>query len=159
MKAFTLIYRRFSSNHRLREVVSLYVSDRLMYLFSGLIVLSLVGMFLESWRLILYPYLVVIGVGITIGMWNAVKKKPGMLWLPIFISGGYLVLFIILDVITRNDPAGGNSYILGMTPALAIYLLGILPLAVVASLIYALIFDPGDVEEMDKEFKTGEVAE
>jgi hypothetical protein len=137
----------------------LYVSDRIMYLFSGLIVLSLVGMFLESWRLILYPYLIVIGVAITLGMWNSVKKKPGMLWVPIVIAGGYLTLFITLDVITRNDPAGGSTYILGMTPSLAIYLLGILPLAVIASLIYALIFDPGDTEEMEKEFRTGEAAE
>ncbi|MCW1929410.1 hypothetical protein [Bhargavaea beijingensis] len=137
----------------------MYVSDRIMYLFSGLIGLSLVGMFLESWRLILYPYLVVIGVAITVGMWNVVKKRPGMLWVPILIAGGYLALFIILDVITRNDPAGGSSYVLGMTPGLAIYLLGILPLAVLASLIYALIFDPGDVAEMEQEFRTGEAAE
>lgn len=78
---------------------------------------------------------------------------------PILIAGGYLALFIILDVITRNDPAGGSSYVLGMTPGLAIYLLGILPLAVLASLIYALIFDPGDVAEMEQEFRTGEAAE
>jgi len=32
-------------------------------------------------------------------------------------------------------------------------------LAVLASLIYALIFDPGDVAEMEQEFRTGEAAE
>ncbi|SEJ13741.1 hypothetical protein SAMN04488127_1075 [Bhargavaea ginsengi] len=136
----------------------MYVSDRIMYLFSGLIVLSLVGMFLQSWRLILYPYLVVIGVAITIGIWKAVRNRPALLWVPISVAGGYIVLFVTLDLITRNDPAGGSTYVLGMTPGLALYLLGILPLAVIASLIYALIFDPGDIEEMENEFKTGEAA-
>ena len=131
----------------------------MMYLFSGLIALSLVGMFMESWRLILYPYVIVIGVAITVGMWRAVREKPGMIWVPTVIAGGYLALFVTLDVITRSDPAGGSHYILGMTPALALYLLGILPLAVIASLIYALIFDPDDMEEMDREFRTGEAAE
>ncbi|MET3576317.1 hypothetical protein ACFFIY_00745 [Bhargavaea ullalensis] len=137
----------------------MYVSDRIMYLFSGLIVLSLLGMFMQSWRLILYPYLLVIGIVITLGMWKAVKKSRAKLWVPGLVAGGYLALFISLDVITRSDPAGGSGYILGMTPSLALYLLGILPLAVIASLLYALLFDGSDTEALKQEFRSGEAAE
>ncbi|SIT79673.1 hypothetical protein [Edaphobacillus lindanitolerans] len=137
----------------------MYVNDRIMYVFSGLIVLSLAGMFMQSWRLILYPYLIVIGLAITIGIWRAVKRSPAKIWVPALVAGGYVALFATLDIITRNDPAGGNHYFLGMTPSLAIYLLGILPLAVIASLLYALLFDAEDTETLKQEFKREEAAE
>ena len=43
------------------------LSDRLVYILLGLLALILLGMLLASWRVVLYPFLVVIGVSILFG--------------------------------------------------------------------------------------------
>lgn len=115
-------------------------TDKLIYsllVFTGIMI---VGMFLASWRLILYAYLIMIGISILFGLLRHVKVNRSFMWIPIGTSIAYLTLYVWLDLITLGSPNGGEGLILGMTPATALYFLGIWPLSVLVSLLYAWTF-------------------
>lgn len=115
-------------------------SDKLIYLLLILISLTFIGTVTGSWRLILYPYLIVIGIAILFGVLKNVKKQPYKIWIPIVVSVIYLVLYGWLDIMTIDSPTGGESYIFGLTPSMALYLLLIWPLANIICLLYAWTF-------------------
>lgn len=115
-------------------------SDKLIYTLLILVSLSLLGMLTASWRLILYSYLIVIGLAIFTGISKSVKENPRKIWIPILVSGAYLLLYAWLDILTMNSPTGGSASIFGLTPSLALYVLGIWPLANIICLLYAWTF-------------------
>lgn len=117
----------------------LYVStvDKIIYTMTTLIAVMLIGMFLSSWRLIIYPYTFVIGLTLCLGMIRTITRNNFYLLIPTSISLIYLLLYGILDVITTSDPLGGTSYIVGMAPSMAVFLLGIWPMSIVVCLLYA----------------------
>ncbi|KAA0965210.1 hypothetical protein FQ087_02550 [Sporosarcina sp. ANT_H38] len=116
------------------------ISDKIIYTFLLLVSVTLIGMLTGSWRIILYPYLVVIGIAILAGLVKNVKRNPRKIWIPASVSLAYIILYSWLDMITIDSPTGGTSYILGLTPSMAIYLLGIWPLANLICLLYAWTF-------------------
>lgn len=115
-------------------------SDKVIYTLFVLVTLTLIGMFVGSWRVILYPYLIVIGIAILLGLMKTIKQNPKMIVVPIVVSAVYLVLYIWLDIMTLNLPTGGVKYVFGLTPSMALYLLGIWPLANIICLLYAWTF-------------------
>lgn len=119
----------------------MHVSDRMIYLFLVLIIASLVGMVTDSWRLILYPYLIVVGLMVLFGLWKPIKryasKKSVLAYL---ISLVYLIMFISLDVMTRDSLSGGENLIFGLTPSMALYMTVIFPAGSIVCLLYALTF-------------------
>lgn len=124
-----------------KEEKAMHVSDKMIYLFLVLIAVSLVGMLIDAWRLILYPYLIVVGLMILFGLWKPIKryasKKSVLAYLVSFI---YLIMFISLDIITRDSLLGGESLIFGLTPSMALYMTIIFPAGSIVCLLYALTF-------------------
>lgn len=118
----------------------MHVPDKVIYLFLVLVSLTFVGMIFQSWRMILYPYLLVIGITVFIGLWKSIKRIPTKIWIPVIVSVIYIVLYGGLDFISRDSLTGGDYYIFGLTPTMALYLIGLLPLAVLICLLYALTF-------------------
>ncbi len=118
----------------------MHVSDKWIYTFLFLISLSFVGMILQSWRIILYPYLIVIGLSVLFGLWKSIKRNPTKIWIPISISIIYFILYGWFDALTYQSPSGGDTYFLGLVPSTALYMLTIFPLAVIVCLLYAITF-------------------
>lgn len=115
-------------------------TDKLVYTLLFLVSLILIGIVIGSWRIVLYSYLIVIGMAVLFGMLKSVKNNPRKIWIPVSVSVIYLILYGWLDVMTLDLPTGGNNYIFGLTPSIALYVLGIWPLAILMCLIYAWTF-------------------
>ena len=126
-------------------------SNRLIYALLGLVTLMLIGMLLSSWRVILYPLLLVIGISILFGY---TRELPGRKW-PLLVAGPivllYGLLFAVIDIMTGGEPTGSTNYVLGMTPPMALYIIGFPLLIVLAGVLYGLTFEQEDVQEVIEE--------
>lgn len=122
------------------------LSSKLMYVLLGLTVLMLIGMLTGSWRVVLYSFLLMAGVSILFGF---TRELLGSLR-PLLVAGtvvlSFGVLFVVLDVMTGMQPTGSTNYVLGMTPAMAWYLIGFPPLALLAGILYAVTFKEEEPE-------------
>lgn len=127
------------------------LSNRLIYAMLGLVVLMLIGMLLSSWRIILYPLILVIGVSILFGYTRELPEKK---W-PLLVAGSivmlYGLLFIVLDFMSGGEPTGSTNYVLGMTPPMALYIISFPLLIVLAGVLYGLTFKQEDVQEVVEE--------
>lgn len=129
----------------------MHVSNKMIYLFLILVTLSLLGMILGSWRIILYPYLIIIGLMILFGVWDPIKpytsKKSSVAYI---ISIVYFVFFIILDRLISNSLTGGDGFIFGLTPSMAFFMTTIFPSGTIVCLLYALMFESDlSIEKME----------
>jgi hypothetical protein len=132
-----------------------------MYVLLGLTVLMLIGMLTGSWRAILYPFLLVVGVSILFGFTREIGtgSRPLLVAGPVVIL--FVVLFVVLDISTGMQPTGGASRVLGMTPPMAWYLLGFPPLVILVGILYAVTFQNEEPEtpqqpHRDAEGESGE---
>jgi hypothetical protein len=142
------------------------LSSKLMYVLLGLTVLMLIGMLIGSWRVILYPFLLVVGVSILFGFTREIgqRSRPLLVAGPVVIL--FVVLFVVLDISTGMQPTGSDSRVLGMTPPMAWYLLGFPPLVILVGILYAVTFQNEDPEtpeqsqqsQRDAEGENGEAA-
>lgn len=127
------------------------LSNRLMYAVLGLVALMLVGMMLSSWRVVLYPLILVIGICILFGY---TRELPGRKW-PLAVAGSIIVLygllFVVLDVMTGGEPTGSTDYVLGMTPPMALYIISFPLLVILAGVLYGLTFKQEDIQEVIEE--------
>ena len=127
------------------------LSNRMIYAVLGLVVLMLVGMLLSSWRVILYPLILLIGISILFGY---TRELPGRKW-PLLVAGSIVVLygllFILLDLLTGGEPTGSTNYVLGMTPPMALYIISFPLLVILAGVLYGLTFVQEDVQEVVEE--------
>lgn len=130
------------------------LSNRLIYAMLGLVVLMFIGMLLSSWRVVLYPLILLLGVSILFGY---TRELPGRKW-PLLVAGSIVVLygllFIVLDLMTGGEPTGSTNYVLGMTPPMALYIIGFPLLVVLAGVLYGLTFKQEDVQEVIEERDT-----
>ncbi len=138
------------------------LSSKLMYVLLGLTVLMLIGMLTGSWRAILYPFLLVVGVSILFGF----TRELGSRNRPLLVAGPVVillaVLFLVLDITTGMQPTGSGSRVLGMTPPMAWYLLGFPPLGILAGILYAVTFqneEPETPQRVANEADEGENGE
>ena len=127
------------------------LSNRMIYVVLGLVVLMLVGMLLSSWRVILYPLTFLIGISILFGY---TRELPGKKW-PLLVAGSVVVLygllFVLLDLLTGGEPTGSTNYVLGMTPPMALYIISFPLLVILAGVLYGLTFQQEDVQEVVEE--------
>ncbi|MGB3682076.1 MAG: hypothetical protein WA990_06270 [Rubrobacteraceae bacterium] len=127
------------------------LSNRLIYAVLGLVTLMLIGMLLSSWRVILYPLILVIGISILFGY---TRELAGRKW-PFLVAGSVVVLygllFILLDLLTGGEPTGSTNYVLGMTPPMALYIISFPLLVILAGVLYGLTFKQEDVQEVIEE--------
>lgn len=114
--------------------------DKLIYTLLSLVIITFIGTITGSWRFILYPYLIVIGIAILFGILKNVKQNPWKMWIPVSVVIVYIILYAWLDIMTIDTPTGGSKYIFGLTPSMALYILGIWPLANLICLLYAWTF-------------------
>ncbi|MFJ7736655.1 hypothetical protein ACIQ2D_09945 [Lysinibacillus sp. NPDC097287] len=114
--------------------------DKLIYTLLSLVIITFIGTITGSWRFILYPYLIVIGIAILFGILKNVKQNPWKIWIPASVVIAYSILYVWLDIMTIDTPTGGSKYIFGLTPSMALYILGIWPLANIICLLYAWTF-------------------
>ncbi|KOP78554.1 hypothetical protein AMS59_11985 [Lysinibacillus sp. FJAT-14745] len=114
--------------------------DKLIYTLLSLVIITFIGTITGSWRFILYPYLIVIGIAILFGILKNVKQNPRKMWIPVSVVIVYIILYAWLDIMTIDTPTGGSKYIFGLTPSMALYILGIWPLANLICLLYAWTF-------------------
>ncbi|CAN5164834.1 hypothetical protein BH20ACT11_BH20ACT11_08270 [soil metagenome] len=138
------------------------LSSKLMYVLLGLTVLMLIGMLTGSWRVILYPFLLVVGVSILFGFTREIgnRSRPLLIAGPVVIL--FVVLFLVLDISTGMQPTGSASRVLGMTPPMAWYLLGFPPLAILVGVLYAVTFqneEPETPQRVANEAAEGENGE
>ncbi|MFS0644416.1 hypothetical protein [Siminovitchia sp. 179-K 8D1 HS] len=122
-------------------------TDQAIYALLGLSIVMFIGMVTGSWRAVLYPYLLMIGLAIFLGLIKDVKKNPRKIWIPVTVTAIYLLLYIFHDVITLDSPSGGTGFIFGLSPAMALYIFGIWPMAVLVCLLYTLTFPKDDVTQ------------
>jgi hypothetical protein len=128
------------------------LSDRLIYVLLGLTVLMIVGMLTSSWRMILYPVILVMGISILFGFLRELPERKRALLVAGSVAGGFALLFVIIDIMTGGEPTGrSTTYVLGMTPPTALYMLGFPLLVVLAGVLYALTFQQEDVQEVLEE--------
>lgn len=114
--------------------------DQVIYVLLGLVIVMLIGMVTGSWRFVLYPFLLVIGLAIFMGLIKDIERNPRKIWIPVSVSVIYFILYIAHDLITLNSPTGGTGFVFGLTPAMALYFFGIWPLAVLVCLLYVITF-------------------
>ncbi|MBA2692090.1 MAG: hypothetical protein H0U65_06295, partial [Rubrobacter sp.] len=91
------------------------LSDRLVYILLGLLALILIGMLLASWRIVLYPFLLVVGISILFGFVRRIQEGDSLV--PALVAGSVVVLFFILfiwvDVLSGGEPTGSTNYVFG----------------------------------------------
>lgn len=126
----------------------------MIYAMLGLVVLMFIGMLLSSWRVVLYPLILLIGISILFGY---TRELPGRKW-PLLVAGSIVVLygllFIVLDLMTGGKPTGSTNYVLGMTPPMALYIISFPLLVILAGMLYGLTFKQEDVQEVIEERDT-----
>ncbi len=128
------------------------LSDRLIYALGGLAILMIIGMFASSWRMIVYPVILVMGISILFGFVSELPNRKR----PLLVAGSVVVLFgllfTLIDIMTGGDPTGrSTNYVLGMTPPTALYMISFPLLIVLAGVLYGLTFQQEDVEEVLEE--------
>ena len=127
------------------------LSNRMIYAVLGLVILMLIGMLLSSWRVVLYPLVLLIGISILFGY---TRELPGRKW-PLVVAGSIVVLygllFILVDILTGGEPTGSTNYVLGMTPPMALYIISFPLLVILVGVLYGLTFKQEDVQEVIEE--------
>lgn len=113
-------------------------TDRLVTLLLVLTCTMIVGMLTASWRVVLYPYLIVIGVVILLGIGTRRSRDSLLMWMGIGVPLCYFVLYIWLDVVMQGAEGASSDLILGLVPTTAIYFFAIWPFGLVVGGLYAL---------------------
>lgn len=112
-------------------------TDRLVTLLLVLVCIMIAGMLTTSCRVVLYPYLVVIGVVILLGVGTRRSRDSVLMWLGIGVPLGYFALYIWLEVAMRDNPGESTTLVLGVVPTTAIYFFAIWPFGLVVAILYA----------------------
>lgn len=110
------------------------VVDRLALALLVLAVLTLAGMLVGSWQLVLYPTLLTIGVLLAVSVARNGRPAFGV---PAGVTALLLVLFGILHAMGVADPSGRGT-VLGWDPMTALYLFVVGPAFLLVGLLYAL---------------------
>lgn len=113
-------------------------TNRLVTALLILVSLMLVGMLTGSWRVVLYPYLAVIGIIILLGVGSRRADSRVYLALGAGVSVVYFALFIWLDVVMGPGIDADTGLIGGVVPSAAIYFFAIWPFGMVVAVLYAL---------------------
>ncbi|WP_277455290.1 hypothetical protein [Janibacter sp. DB-40] len=113
-------------------------TDRLVTLLLVLVTIMLVGMLTASWRVVLYPYLIVIGVIILLGVGSRRGKDAVLLAYGIAVPIIYIALYVWLEAAMADDPGSSRDLVLGLVPATAVYFLAIWPFGLIVAACYAI---------------------
>lgn len=137
-----------SNRHTLEVEVARNLSNVSIYAMLGLVIVLIVGMLLSSWRLVLYPFLPIVGIGMLYGLTRAVKRNRALLLVPSGVVVLLAGLYGWLDAMSVADP-DGEGLVIGFAPTTALYFFGVAPAFLLVGLLFALTFsqDAPEVEE------------
>ncbi|MDN5896467.1 MAG: hypothetical protein L0H93_20910 [Nocardioides sp.] len=113
-------------------------TDRLVMLLLVLTCIMLAGMLTASWRVVLYPYLVVIGVIILLGVGTRRSRDSVLMWMGIGVPVGYIALYLWLEVAMQGAGGESSDLVFGLVPTTAIYFFAIWPFGLLVAGLYAL---------------------
>ena len=114
-------------------------TDRLVTLLLVLVSIMLVGMLTASWRVVLYPYLVVIGIVILLGVGRRRHHDRVLMGLGVGVTLVYLALYLWLDMTMGSELGASTDLIAGVVPTTAIYFFAIWPFGLVVAALYAVL--------------------
>lgn len=117
------------------------MSNKSAYAFATLLLLVIIGLLIGSFRLVIYPYMVIVGLLLMGGLAKKLNVNKKIIWIPTVVTTLFLLLQIWLDLVTLHSPIGNGTLIFGITPSTAIYYLGIWLICASFSLIYAWTFN------------------
>ncbi|GMB08154.1 hypothetical protein [Thermolongibacillus altinsuensis] len=107
-------------------------------------VLILIGMLATSWELILYPYFVMIGIILAIGLGKILLSSKHLITIPSVSSAIFIILFMLLDVNGWASATGGGNatkYFLGLVPTTFIFLVCVSSTVILLSFLYIWVFN------------------
>jgi hypothetical protein len=133
------------------------MSNKSVYAFAALLVLIIIGMLIGSFRLVIYPYMFVIGILLFSGLAKKVKVNKKIIWIPTIVTFLFLLLQTWLDIATLHSPTGGVNLILGLTVSSAIYYFGLWTLCASFSLLYVWTFNKPEVAQSAVDTNTLEI--
>jgi hypothetical protein len=116
-------------------------------------VLILIGMLATSWKLILYPYFVMIGIILTISLGKILRQTKHLIIIPAVSSVIFIILFILLDVNGWASATGGGNetkYFIGLVPTTFIYLVFVSSTVIFLSFLYIWVFYHQNKLKIDK---------
>jgi len=114
-------------------------TDRLVMLLLLLVTTMLIGMLTTSWRVVLYPYLVVIGIMVLLGVGRRRVHDRVLLGLGGGVTLAYLALYLWLDVAMGSELGASTELVAGFVPTTAIYFFAIWPFGLVVAALYAVL--------------------
>jgi hypothetical protein len=120
------------------------MSNRAIYAVGTLLAFITIGMLLGSFRLIIYPYICILGLLFISGIGQSMKMNKKIRRFPLILTVLFLILFIGLDYVTLDSPIGDGDLFFGLSSSSAIYYLGIWILCLIVSMIYAWAFKQQD---------------
>lgn len=130
---------------------------KLIYGMLTLFILMVVGMLTSSWRVILYSYILIIGVSFLLDLpkMNGLRRSHFMI--PISFTAVLLVLFIWIDFTFTHTPLNGKNYVFGLVPTTAVAFLGFWPLIIIATLIYAWTFPKSESTKIKSDLQGNQI--
>lgn len=117
------------------------MSNKSVYAFAVLLLLVIIGMLTGSFRLVIYPYMLIVGLLLLGGLTKKLNVNKKLIWIPTVITVLFLLLQLCLDLVTLHSPIGNGKLIFGITTSTAIYYLGIWLVCASISLIYSRTFN------------------
>lgn len=112
-------------------------TDRLVTALLVLVAIMLIGMLTASWRVVLYPYLIVIGIIILLGVGDRRGKDSVLLGFGIAVPIIYIALYVWLEAVMAADPGSSSNLVLGLVPSTAVYFFAIWPFGLIVAACYA----------------------
>lgn len=116
-----------------------FTTDRLVMLLLLLVTTMLIGMLTTSWRVVLYPYLVVIGIVVLLGVGRRRVHDRVLLGLGLGVTLVYLALYLWLDLAMGSELGASTKLVAGLVPTTAIYFFAIWPFGLVVGALYAVL--------------------
>lgn len=110
-------------------------TDRLAVTLLVLGCAAVAGMLLDTWELVLYPSLVMMGVLLAMALTRSTRRVA--VGVPVGMVTLLVVLYAILHAMGVDSPSGTGSW-LGWDPMTALYLFGLGPAFLLVGLLYAL---------------------
>jgi len=114
-------------------------TDRLVMALLVLVTIMLIGMLTASWRVVLYPYLIALGVIILLGVGKRRGRDGVLLGFGIAVPIVYIALYLWLEVVMSGDPGSSTDLVLGLVPSTAVYFLAIWPFGILVAACYGFL--------------------
>ena len=88
--------------------------NKSVYAFAALLLIVIIGMLTASFRLVIYPYMLIVGLLLFSGLAKKRNVNKNLIWIPTVITLLFLMLQLCLDLVTLHSPIGNGKLIFGI---------------------------------------------